>query len=147
MPVRGGRQVANRLRGLPRQVNTHLQEAIEESAVLVLQDMRNFTPVDADNPGPHARDALTIRYEEDGLTAYVGLPTRDLASDYFWFRFLDGGTRGGEASYRSRTTGKRVTVRVPARPALEIRQRALTGNLNEIRRIINRALQNGLRVQ
>jgi hypothetical protein len=144
MPVKGGRRTAKALQRVPARVKTRVQDAIEDAAGLVLADMRAFTPYDTSNPGPHARDGLTIRYEGDRLTAHVGLPSRDLAQDYFWFRFLDSGTRGGEASYRSRQTGKRITVRVPARPALRIRERALEGNLPEIKRLVNEAVRDGV---
>jgi hypothetical protein len=144
MPVTGGRRTAQALRQVPQRVEARLREALEESAGLVLADMRAFTPYDADNPGPHARDGLTIRYEADRLAAHVGLPSRELAQDYFWFRFLDGGTRGGEVTVRNRRGEGFYTMRVPARPALRIRERALEGNLPEVRRLISLAVENGL---
>lgn len=147
MSVTGGARVAAALASLPDRLRPGLAEALRQGAVLVLSDMTALTPVDADEPGPHARDALTIAAAEDGLSVRVGLPSRELASDYFWFRFLDGGTKGGEVTARRRRpdgTVHRYTVRVPARPALMIRERALDQNIAEIRRLVADAVEEAI---
>lgn len=145
MPVTGGREAAAALRALPRRVEARIAEALEQAAGIVLQDMRALTPRDAANPGAHAADGLTVVFAEQGLRAHVGLPTPELASDYFWFRFLDGGTRGGEVTYRrADAPGKLFTMRVPARPALRIRERALDGNLAEVDRLVRQAVAQAL---
>lgn len=146
MPVRGGEQVADRLRRAPQQARNRLEDAIRDGGELVLSDMRALTPIDADNPGPHARNGLTMRFDEQETKALVGLPTRDLASDYFWFRFLDGGTRGGTYRAKRAVNGdmQRYDINVPSRPALNIRQRALNRNIDEITRLVSRALQNSI---
>ena len=114
-----------------------------EASGLVLQDMKNLTPRDAVNPGSHAADGLTIEYEKDGLRARIGLPTYELESKYFWFKFLDGGTAGGEVTYRK--NGARFTMQVPARPALRIRERAKDGKIAEVERMVREAIAEGLR--
>jgi hypothetical protein len=146
MPVTGGREVAAALRALPRAVEARVAEALEDAAGIVLQDMKARTPRDAANPGKHAADGLTVIFSDSGLQARIGLPTAELASQYFWFRFLDLGTAGGEVTYRrADAPGKLFTMRVPARPALRIREVALDGNLPEVERLIRAAIAEGLR--
>jgi len=132
---------------IPNAVREKVVEALERAAGLVLEDMRSFTPLDAKNPGSHARDGLTVIFSENGTRAQIGLPTKRLENDYFWFRFLDGGTKGGEVSYwRNGSAGrKKYVMRVPARPALRIRERALDGNMDEVRRLVAEAVAEGMR--
>lgn len=144
MPVTGGKEAAALLRAIPAAVELRVKFALEQAALIVLEDMRALTPRDPANPGPHARDGLTIRMAENGLRADIGLPTAGLASDYFWFRFLDGGTQGGEVTFRRRGGVQLFTMTVPARPALRIRERALEGNLGEVDRLVRAAVAEGL---
>lgn len=145
MPVTGGREVAAALRRVPAAVEARVREALEDAAVLVLQDMKAMTPRDAAAPGGHVADLLTVIAEPEGLRLHLGLPSPQLASSGFWFRFLDGGTAGGEVTYRlARSPGKLFTMRVPARPALRIRERALDGNLAEVDRLVRQAVADGL---
>jgi len=143
MPVIGGREAVQKFRVIPVQVRQSVIDLMPEASGLVLQDMQNFTPRDAANPGSHAADGLTIEYEKDGLRARIGLPSYELESKYFWFRFLDGGTAGGEVTYSK--NGKRFTMSVPARPALRIRERAKDGNIAEVERMVRQAIAEGLR--
>ncbi|RCK40492.1 hypothetical protein [Thalassospira xiamenensis] len=144
MPVTGTKEVVAALQhGIPSRIRENVEEALHKAAQLVLFDMEALTPIDASNPGPHARDGLTILAGDGGLSYDIGLPTRDLAEDHFWFRFLDGGTKGGEVSYRR--NGRRFTMRVPKRPALRILERAMDGNRDEIERLIVQAIREALR--
>lgn len=158
MPVTGALEIVKKFNSIPLAVRTRVEDAIREGAVIILEDMKRLTPYDAANPGSHARDGLTVHFLEDGLEARIGLPTRDLESDYFWFRFLDGGTKGGEvyywyggapANYRRMSKTARLAkmrkIKVPARPALRIRERALEGNIDEVRRLVAEAIAQGLR--
>lgn len=147
MTVTGGKELIAALNRLPRIAEQAVADALLKGAGLVLQDMRTYTPRDASNPGPHVADGLTIVTSPDGLEARVGLPTQALASDYFWFRFLDSGTKGGEISYWRRSANgsrTRQTMRVPSRPALRIRERALDGNIEEVRRLVVQAIEQGI---
>jgi hypothetical protein len=144
MAVRGGKQVSQALQRIPRAVETRVRDAIQDGAIEILQDMKARTPADTGQ----TRAALTVRYENEGLTAHIGLPTRDLASDHFVFRFIDSGTRGGEFRAKRRVNGEvqRYTIRVPPRAALNIRQNALAGNIDEVDRLVRAAIREGLRV-
>lgn len=148
MTVTGAKELVAKLNSIPVAVRERVEDAIFKSAGLVLEDMKRLTPYDGANPGSHARDGLTIAVMDGGLEARVGLPTKDLESDYFWFRFLDGGTKGGQVRYWRQGadgTRKRHTMTVPARPALRIRERALEGNIDEVRRLVAEAIAQGLR--
>lgn len=143
MPVTGGDRVAAKLRAIPDLVRQRVIEAIEESAGFVLQDAKLLTPRDAVNPGAHAADGLTTIFDKGGMRALVGLPTPELRNNYFWFRFLNGGTEGGQISYRK--GGKRFTMNVPSRPALRVLERARDGNLAAIEASVREAVAEGLR--
>lgn len=114
------------------------------AAQLVLAEMQRLTPVDP-RSREHARDALTVAFEESGLTARIGLTTAELTSDYFWFRFLDLGTKGGEVRYRVRGTREVRTMQTPARPALHIRERSLDMTRDDVERLIRQALAQAIR--
>ena len=144
MPVEGADRVIAAFRRAPEAVRQRMKDALPDAAAPILNDMRAMTPVDADNPGPHARDGLALIVDDDGLTVRIGLPTAALAAAYFWFRFLDGGTAGGEVTYRRAGSTTLHTMRVPARPPLNIRQRALDGNLAEVDRTLRAAIIAGL---
>lgn len=143
MAVHGAGEVIRKLNGIADDARQSVADALSEGATLILQDMQNFTPRDAANPGAHAVDGLTIVQEADGLKVHIGLPTLEITSDYFWFRFLDGGTAGGEVTYRK--DGKRHTMNVPARPALHILDRARDGNIDEVERLVREALTEAMR--
>lgn len=144
MPVKGAKELVAALSiRIPARVREHVEDALKQASFLVLQDMQAMTPVDGSSAGPHARDALTVMFDEGGLKTNIGLPTRDLSEDHFWFRFLDGGTKGGEVSYTK--NGKRFTMKVPKRSALRILERALDGNRDEIERLIAAAIRKAVR--
>lgn len=146
MGVKGGKEVAAKFSRASAAVRKRVEAALLKGAGLTLEDMKRLTPVDAANPGAHAREGLTIVVEPGGLRVHVGLPTRELASDYFWFRFLDGGTKGGEVTYwrRSKEGRTRHTMQVPSRSALHIRAQAMDGNADEVERLVREAIQQGL---
>ena len=144
MPVEGADRVIAAFRRFPQAVRDRMKDALPDAAAPILNDMRVLTPVDGNNPGPHARDGLAMIVDDDGLAVRIGLPNPQLASQYFWFRYLDGGTAGGEVTYRRAGSTTLHTMRVPARPALNIRQRALDGNLAEIDRTLRAAIVAGL---
>ncbi|OSQ33815.1 hypothetical protein [Thalassospira sp. MCCC 1A01428] len=145
MAVTGGKELAARLNALPAKMQDHVADAVARAALSVLDDMKRLTPRDGANPGPHAADGLTVIYSENGLKAFIGLPSDRLASDYFWFRFLDGGTKGGTVQYRKAgKPGKRFNMTVPARPALNILSRAVDANSDEARRLITAAVRKAM---
>lgn len=148
MPVKGGKDVAAALRRMPARVREEVIDAVQRGAEAVLDDMRRFTPLDPATP-QHAREGLTIVEDKDGMAAHVGLPTAELASEYFWFRFLDGGTKGYTAGDTRRTgkskTTKKIYRDIPPRPALHIRQRALDANRDSIEAAVRRAIEAGLK--
>lgn len=145
--VTGAKEAVAKLNRIPLAVRERVEAALLMGGGIVLQDMRMLTPRDPANPGAHAQDGLTVLADEGGLRLRVGLPTQDLASDYFWFRFLDGGTKGGEVTYwrRGKDGRRRFTMQVPSRPALRIRERALDGNIDEVRALVAEAIAEGLR--
>lgn len=145
MAVTGADRVIAAFRRAPELVRQRIQDALPRAAQPVFDDMRAFTPIDPASPGAHARDGLTMIVEDDGLKVSIGLPTVALASEYFWFRFLDGGTAGGEVSYRKAGSATLHTMRVPSRPAFRIRERALDGNIDEVERLLRQAILDGLR--
>lgn len=144
MPVTGTKELVAALSvRIPARIREYLEDALQRASFIVLQDMQAMTPTDGSNPGPHARDGLTVIFDEGGLKSNIGLPTNDLNEEYFWFRFLDGGTKGGEVSYTR--NGRRHTMTVPARPAMRILERALDGNRDDIERLIADAVRKALR--
>lgn len=144
MPVTGAKEVVAALSiRLPARLREYVEDALKQASFLVLQDMKALTPIDGSNPGPHAADGLTVVFDDQGLRSYVGLPNSDLSEKYFWFRFLDDGTKGGEVRYRR--DGQIRTMNVPARPAMRIRERAIDGNREEIERLIVEAINRALR--
>lgn len=148
MAVEGADKLKGLLRRFPERCADTVSKAVAKGAQEVLADMQMLTPYDPKNPGAHARDALTISFEKGGLVANVGLTTPELTSDYFWFRFLDGGTKGGEVTYWRRTKdGKRrqSIMRVPFRAAQHIRERALDANRDELDRLVRAALKEAAR--
>ncbi|MCA1971247.1 MAG: HK97 gp10 family phage protein [Caenispirillum sp.] len=144
MPVTGTDKILKALRDKPRVIQERVKEALEQGAQMVLEDMKALTPVDSANPGPHARDGLTITRDENGLAIHVGLPTPALATEYFWFRFLDMGTRGREVTYRKAGSRAMHKMQVPPRQPRNIRITALDMNYYEIERLVKRAIQMGL---
>lgn len=142
--VVGSDKLIAALNRMPKQVEAHVKEAIEAAAAQILLDMQAFTPQDP-NSTDHARDALAVAFEESGLAARIGLPTATKAQEYFWFRFLDGGTKGGQVSYRRAGSTTRHTMTVPSRPALRIRERALDMNRDDIERLMKEAIMQALR--
>lgn len=144
MAVKGGKEAAAKLAAIPAVVRDRIEDALREGAEAILTDMRLMTPRDSSNPGPHAADMLTMIVSDDGLKIDIGLPTNQLAQDAFWFRFLDSGTKGGQVTYRRAGSANLHTMTVPARPALRIRDRALDGNLAEVRRLVALAIQSGI---
>lgn len=145
--VKGISEAVSRLNRMPEAVRVRLQEALPKAAQVILEDMQAFTPVDGLHGGAHAREGLNVKISDDGLQANIGLPTQQDVNDYFWFRFLDGGTKGGEVKYWKRdASGKRTrhTMQVPSRPALRIREKALDANEAKAREIIMEAIQAGL---
>jgi len=147
MPVMGISEAVSTLNNAGAVIESAVKQAIEKGAGIVLDDMRNMTPIDPASGGDHARNGLYIAYDDDGLIAHIGLPDAASASDYFWFRFLDGGTKGGEVRYwRRDKAGNRTrhVMRVPTRPALHIRERAIDGNIDEIRALVRAAIEDAL---
>jgi hypothetical protein len=145
--VKGLDAAVAKINRIPEAVRAQVEEAIGKVTVIMLADMQALTPLDPENPGAHAREGLTVQFAEDGLSARVGLPTQELVSNFFWFRFLDLGTKGGEVSYwRRGADGKRTkhVMQVPARAALRIRERVLDGNREEGLRMITEAIRQGL---
>lgn len=128
MTVKGGREVAKRLTGFGAKARAFVDAALEDVADDMLQDMKARTPRDPASRGPHAVDALTVVKNPDGEGYKIGLPTEDLVSDFFWFRFLDQGTAGGTVTYRTRRSTKRYEMAVPPRPALRILENTLDAN-------------------
>lgn len=143
MPVSGQGALLAALRAMPDRARAEIAKAVQQGAEGVLEEMKRLTPVDPETP-KHARDGLTISYESDGQVARIGLPTNALAEEFFWWRFLDGGTKGYTAGDTRRTaknkTTKKVRRNIPARPALRIRERALDANRDEIERLVRMAL-------
>ncbi len=145
MTVTGGRAVAAALRAVPDRMREPIAEAVAKAAASLLLEMQRLTPRDAANPGRHAADGLTVQIVDGGLKAYVGLPSDALAQDYFWFRFLDGGTKGGVVQYkRAGKLGKRYKMKVPRRRALHIRDRAVDATIDETRNVISEAVRRAI---
>src|SRR5690554_3798604 len=91
---RSGLRGVNRLRRVLRRIEpemrSELREAVEEGAEAILQDMIRLTPKRTSN----LARLLAKKVAPDGLTAQVGLITKKAQRDGFYFRFLDGGTKG-----------------------------------------------------
>lgn len=147
MTIIGAKELVAKLNRIPDEVRDRVAAALKKGAGQVLGDVVAYTPYDPTHGGSHARDGMTMRVSEDGLTIRVGLVDKKAESDYFWFRFLDGGTKGGEVNYwRRKADGSRVrqTMKVPARPALRILDRALDGNIAEVKRLVAEAVSEGI---
>lgn len=141
MTVTGGKQVTAAFRRMPARVRERVEQAIEDTADQILADMKRMAPRDT---GQLAA-ALTRSIEEGGLSARVGLPTDALASDFFYARFIELGTKGGEKTYRNRRSGKRVSVTVPAQPARPFMAPALDINRDDLIAAIREAVRQGMR--
>ncbi|MBO6542293.1 MAG: hypothetical protein JJ939_12055 [Alphaproteobacteria bacterium] len=141
MPMKASVSKTGSLSGISQGIKGRVSDILEEAGALMLSDMKLLTPRDTANPGKHAVDGLTMVIEGDGLRVLVGLPNDRLASEYFWFRFLDGGTAGGTVTYRK--GGKRFSMNVPARPALHILERAKDGRVQDVERLIRAAIAEG----
>lgn len=124
-PVRGAERVVAGFRGLRIAVEARLREAQARNAERLLSVQRGMTPLDPDGPGPHVRNLLTVVTERDGLRVRVGLPSDALASEGFWFRFLDQGVQAQTVRYRRAGSQKRHIIQVPARQAQLILIRSL----------------------
>lgn len=161
-------QLRRKLRMIPEMVDGTVRPAMTDSAQATYADMVQLTPVDQGD----LRAALSYRVSRDGMAAQIGVAADKvdvvrrykgklkkqgaLASfsaktmqniadvqDYFYFRFLDRGTKGFSGSYIR--DGEEVKANIPAMPALNIRERALDANRNYIvmrlSSAINRALK------
>lgn len=136
MPVTGGRQTAAALNRIPQRARAEIELAIEQIADQILADMKQFAPRDTGQ----LATALTRVLENDGLKARVGLPTELLANDYFYARFIELGTKGGEVQFRRAGSSKRHTMTVPARPARPFMEPALNINRDDLINAIRAAL-------
>lgn len=123
MGVSGSDAVRRQLTAVSDEVKAAVRQEIRQGAEDILAEMKRLTPVDASSGGPHVRDALRIDYAADGLKAQIGLPSDAEVEAYFWFRFLNDGTKGGTVAYRR--GGKRYAMTVPKRAALRILERAV----------------------
>lgn len=141
MPVTGGSALARRIRALGPAVRLRVAEAVEESGRAVLTDMKSFVPKDTHALATH----LTVASFRKGLRVRVGLPTDGLASDHFYARFLEEGTKGGSKAIRNRKTGKVRVVTFRARAARPFMKPALDVNRRDIRARIGRAIRQALR--
>ena len=141
MTVRGGSAVAAALRLYPARLRSRLEDAISEAAELLLADMRRRVPRDS---GALAR-ALVTAMSESGLAAHIGLPTRRLPSRYFYARFIEAGTKGGQVTYRRRGSAKIHTMNVPFRAARPFMRPALDLNRAAVERMIRDAVANTIR--
>lgn len=141
MAVTGAKEVAAALRAAPNAVREELREVIAQIAERILRDMVTFVPKDT---GELAR-ALAVAFSESGLAARVGLVTERAAADFFYARFLELGTKGGEASYRRAGSSERHSMTVPARPATPFMQPALDLNRDDLERLVWEAIREALR--
>lgn len=140
MPVTGTQKVVAAIRRIPAAVREEVEAAIVQAADLVLRDMQSLAPKDT---GALAA-ALTKAIGESGLSARIGLPTDVLASDFYYARFLEFGTKGGEVSYRRRGSPKSYVMRVPARAPRPFMGPALDLNREQIEALIRDAVTRGM---
>lgn len=145
MTVTGGKQVARRLSALATQLRPRIARALEAGAQDMLVDMQRLTPRGPGGTDGRARDALTVDADDRELRVRVGLPSRALVSDYFWFRFLDQGTAGGSVRYRNPGSAKVHTMTVPPRPALRILDTAYDLNRDRIEARLRAVVVDALR--
>ena len=141
MPVTGQSALKRRLLALSPALRAQVAEAVEEAGKAVLADMKNFAPTDTGA----LRSALTLEISKGGLGVAVGFPRKGLASDFFYGRFIEYGTKGGSRTIRRRKTGKVVTVTWPARPARPFMKPALDVNRRNIRNAIGQAIRRALK--
>ena len=143
MPVRGSKAVSAALRRAGPLVRQYVGDALEDAGEGVLQDMRLLAPRDT---GVMAASLTMLRsdIETDWLRVAIGLPTDRLANDYFYARFVEFGTKGGEVTARSKT-GRRYKMRVPARPARPFMGPAVTMNRDDLDRDVRTAIAAALR--
>ena len=142
MPVRGAKEVATALREAPNAVRRELAAVVAEIADLILRDMVGLVRKDTGG----LAQALDKVFSESGLSARIGLVTAKAAADFFYARFLELGTKGGEVRYRRRGQGARWhTMQVPARPATPFMQPSLDMNRDDLERLVWEAIREGLR--
>lgn len=117
-----------KLRRMPDLVEKNIKPKIEAAAQAIAQDLRDLTP---DNTGL-LESKQDYKVSRDGLAARIGVRTQVRAKAVFYFKFLDGGTKGDPA------------LNIPPMPALHIRTRAFDANRDkavaEIRDGINQTL-------
>jgi HK97 gp10 family phage protein len=144
MPVKGARAVSLAFETAPMAVRSRVKKAMEYAANKILADMKMLVGRDS---GALAA-ALTKLEMEDGKKYFIGLPTPELARQYFYARFLEQGTKGGLVVARRRTKdgrGKPYTLRVPPKARRPFMEPALNMNADDIDRLIKKAIQDGLR--
>ena len=126
--LRGMNKLRRKLRHIHELVENETGEVIEEIAEDVALDMRGLTPVDTGT----AVQQIDYKVGRDGLSAKIGIRTKARAKLAFYFRFLDGGTKGNPSR------------NIPAMPALHIRERAFDANkeagIRKVKAAIDRTL-------
>ena len=140
MPVKGADKLKAAFRRMPDAVREDVEEAIQRAADLILEDMKRFVPRDTGDLAA----ALAKVATESGLGALIGLPTQELANDYFYARFIEEGTKGGTVNYRRKGGPQVHTMNVPARPATPFMAPALDVNREDIERLLRTAIQTGI---
>lgn len=128
------------LRRIPQQVEASVVEALEEIAMIILREMKR----DAPRGTGSLRRAITVKFSEDGLAAYLGFPDPLLASDYFYARFVEMGTKGGVAYYRRAGSSKRHRIEYPPHRARPFMQPAVDRNRRRADRIMLRAISRAI---
>lgn len=121
-------KLRRKLRNMPEQVEKYIRPAVETAAAEMTLDMRGLTPVDR---GVAATE-IDYTVARDGLTARIGLIKQSSIRVAFYFKFLDGGTKGSPEHG------------LPPQPALHIRDRAFDANLPALQGDVKRGIQSAL---
>jgi HK97 gp10 family phage protein len=113
------------LRNIHLTMDNELKPAMQASADLILQTMRELVPKDT---GEGAQ-ALTAFVSKSGLDAQIGIRGKKDNQRFFYLRFLEYGTKGYDGKKRSGSRNRRPTNKsdgahfygkypdIPARPA------------------------------
>lgn len=86
---------------MPDEISDEVRVAVKDGAERVLFEMKARAPYDEESwlwsvkgrPRKHLRDQLEAKIAKNGLSARIGLLGKRVASEFFFWRYLEFGTK------------------------------------------------------
>jgi HK97 gp10 family phage protein len=93
--VLGVAALRRKVAALDPEIRSKLAGGVRDAGAEILEDMKANVPVSAQPPAGrgHLRDALAMNFRPDILSAKVGLLTKRQQRVFYYFRFIEWGTR------------------------------------------------------